>query len=219
MFKYCRYKSMKYIWNDFQWNFFHCFHYWFMMFLAVDQPQPHEPEEATSRTACTSTSVPVQQSADGNTPKRKRNRDISEIHLEVLAAEKDKLRLECDYNLKMKKSVCRTWINRDAEHFFKKWFFELLVTLSIFRSLMQFWFKNFNLFPLFIILVILIHYNYFINLFLNRWWGYSTSFSRLCLNIPNNIPFSNSLHNADSLKILESWTDPSHLATTFVMQK
>lgn len=79
------------------------------MFLAGDQPQPHEPEEATSRTAytspaCTRTGIPVQQSADGNPPKRKRNRDVSEIHLEVLAPEKDKLRLECEYiKMKMKK--------------------------------------------------------------------------------------------------------------------
>lgn len=74
------------------------------MFLAGDQPQLPESEEASCRTACTSTSVPVQQMADGNPPKRKRSRDISEIHLEVLEAEKDKLRLECDYiKLKMKK--------------------------------------------------------------------------------------------------------------------
>ncbi|XP_065935774.1 myb/SANT-like DNA-binding domain-containing protein 4 [Magallana gigas] len=69
-----------------------------------DQPQLPESEEASCRTACTSTSVPVQQMADGNPPKRKRSRDISEIHLEVLEAEKDKLRLESDYiKLKMKK--------------------------------------------------------------------------------------------------------------------
>lgn len=74
------------------------------MFLAGDQPQLPESEEASCRTACTSTSVPVQQMADGNPPKRKRSRDISEIHLEVLEAEKDKLRLESDYiKLKMKK--------------------------------------------------------------------------------------------------------------------
>uniref|UniRef100_K1Q0X5 Tripartite motif-containing protein 3 n=1 Tax=Magallana gigas TaxID=29159 RepID=K1Q0X5_MAGGI len=69
-----------------------------------DQPQLPESEEASCRTACTSTSVPVQQMADKNPPKRKRSRDISEIHLEVLEAEKDKLRLESDYiKLKMKK--------------------------------------------------------------------------------------------------------------------
>lgn len=74
------------------------------MFLAGDQPQLPESEEASCRTACTSTSVPVQQMADGNTPKRKRSRNISEIHLEVFAAEKDQLRLECDYiKLNMKK--------------------------------------------------------------------------------------------------------------------
>lgn len=45
------------------------------MFPAVDQPQPEEPEDATCKTACTSppytrTSVPVQQSADGNQKQR-----------------------------------------------------------------------------------------------------------------------------------------------------
>lgn len=35
----------------------------------------------------------------------------------------------------------------------------------------------------------------------------------------HSLPFLNYLHNADSLKILESWTDPGHLATTFAMQK
>lgn len=41
---------------------------------------------------------------DGNFFKRKRSRDISEIYLEVLEVEKDKLRLESDYiKLKMKK--------------------------------------------------------------------------------------------------------------------
>lgn len=74
------------------------------MFLAEDQPLPHEPEEATCRTACrTITSVPVKQLTDGNPPNKKSNRDINEINLEVLAAEKDKLRLECEYiKLKMK---------------------------------------------------------------------------------------------------------------------
>lgn len=45
------------------------------MFPAVDQTQPEEPEDATCKTACTSppytrTSVPVQQSADGNQKQR-----------------------------------------------------------------------------------------------------------------------------------------------------
>lgn len=45
------------------------------MFPAEDQPQPEEPEDATCKTACTSppytrTSVPVQQSADGNQKQR-----------------------------------------------------------------------------------------------------------------------------------------------------
>lgn len=81
------------------------------MFPVGDQPQPEEPEDATCKTACTSppytrTSVPVPQSADGNPPKRKRNRDTCEIHLKVLDAEKDKLRLECEYiKLRMKKEV------------------------------------------------------------------------------------------------------------------
>lgn len=59
-----------------------------------------------------------------------RNRDTSEIHLEVLDAEKDKLRLECEYiKPKIKKSICRPGLCRDAEKFFKKLFFDLLITL------------------------------------------------------------------------------------------
>lgn len=90
------------------------------MFPAGDQPQPEEPEDATCKTACTSppytrTSVPVPQSADGNPPKRKRNRDTCEIHLEVLDAEKDKLRLECEYiKLKMKKKYLQTWMQKNS---------------------------------------------------------------------------------------------------------
>lgn len=55
------------------------------------------------RAGRTITSVPVQQLTDGNPHNKKSNRDINEINLEVLAAEKDKLRLECEYiKLKMK---------------------------------------------------------------------------------------------------------------------
>lgn len=84
------------------------------MFLAVDQPQPNEPEKATNRTAYTSTSVPVQQSADSLSFGRISIRNISEIHSEVLAAGKDKLRLECDYiKLKNEKKCLQNFIYID----------------------------------------------------------------------------------------------------------
>lgn len=64
----------------------------------VDQPKPEEPEDATCKTACTSPPYTRTIVYRYNSLLMEiRNRDISEIHLEVLDAEKDKLRLECEY--------------------------------------------------------------------------------------------------------------------------
>lgn len=63
--------------------------------------------------------------------------------MEVLEAEKDKLRLESDYiKLKMKKVSAELELIEMQKNSFKKWLFELLVSLSIFRSLIQYFEKN-----------------------------------------------------------------------------